>query len=178
MGEYVRDLAPDKIRRDKNDVPYYMFTDIMIKGKKSAADKKVINRLMESYEWRPHFLQHEHDLQHIVKPASHQLFVGGVGTGAPIHWHSDAWNVCAHGSRRWYLFPPSIAVYSNMPMKQWIKEEYPKLPPERRPLECMQNGGDIIFVPHLYGHGTYTVKAAVGVAVEMANALFSTRYGD
>jgi hypothetical protein len=31
----------------------------------------------------------------------------------------------------------------------------------------MQHGGDIIFVPHLYGHGTYTVKDSVGVAVEL-----------
>ena len=60
-----------------------------------------------------------------------------------------------------------MTIYSNMPMKQWIKEEYPKLPPNKRPLECMQHGGDIIFVPHLYGHGTYTVKDSVGVAVEL-----------
>lgn len=61
-------------------------------------------------------------------------------------------------------------MYSNMPIKQWLAEEYPKLPKERKPMECMQRGGDIIFVPELWGHGTYTVQESIGVAIEFQGA--------
>jgi hypothetical protein len=30
----------------------------------------------------------------------------------------------------------------------------------------MQRGGDVIFVPAMWGHATYTVQESVGVAVE------------
>ena len=33
----------------------------------------------------------------------------------------------------------------------------------------MQRGGDVIFVPHLFGHGTYTVQESVGIAVEVGS---------
>jgi hypothetical protein len=54
-------------------------------------------------------------------PLSYQFFVGSIGMGAPVHWHGNAWNVCAYGQRRWFLFPPSSSMYSNVPIKQWLE---------------------------------------------------------
>jgi hypothetical protein len=71
-----------------------------------------------------------------------------------------------YGQRRWFLFPPGTSTYSNIPTKQWLKDTYPTLPKKGRPSECMQRGGDVIFVPAMWGHATYTVQASVGVAVE------------
>jgi hypothetical protein len=75
-----------------------------------------------------------------------------------------------------------------MPIGEWLQEEYPQYntsdttaadaPPAKRPLECMQRGGDILFVPQWYAHGTYTVQESVGVAVEMepSRDMFFSKY--
>lgn len=34
-------------------------------------------------------------------PAIHQFFVGGSGSGAPLHFHGAAWNALAFGAKRW-----------------------------------------------------------------------------
>jgi hypothetical protein len=65
------------------------------------------------------------------------------------------------------VIPPSSALYSNIPISEWIKEDYPRLTNREKPLECMQHGGDIMFVPPWWGHGTYTVQDSVGIAVEL-----------
>ena len=76
-------------------------------------------------------------------------------------------NVCAYGQRRWFLFPPPLTTYTNMPITEWVETVYPTLKVEEKPLECMQRSTDIIFVPAWYGHGTLTVQDSVGVAVEL-----------
>ena len=151
---------------------------------------KPAKRLTDCYDHLPPWIKElDHAVHLDLQVMSHQFFVGTPGTGglapifvintahflrmlvtgAPLHWHSDAWNACAHGQRRWFLFPPEIAIYTNIPFKQWWQEEYPKLSEERKPLECMQRGGDVLFVPNHYGHGTYSVQESVGVAVEFAS---------
>ena len=65
-------------------------------------------------------------------------------------------------------------------MSRWIDREYPKLATAKsggdvgqdsghraKPLECMQRAGDVIYVPGLFAHATYTVQESVGVAVEL-----------
>jgi hypothetical protein len=54
-----------------------------------------------------------------------------------------------------------------VPIKEWLETVYPNLGPAEKPIECTQRGGDIIFVPSWYGHGTLTLKESVGVAVEL-----------
>jgi hypothetical protein len=44
-----------------------------------------------------------------------QVYVGGPGSGAPIHYHSDAVNTLLYGRKRWYLLPPDDAVFSTVP---------------------------------------------------------------
>jgi hypothetical protein len=56
------------------------------------------------------------------------------------------------------------------PIREWLDEEYEtgEFPSQgRKPLECTQRAGDIIFVPRWFGHGTYNLQATVGVAVEI-----------
>ena len=55
-------------------------------------------------------------------------------------------------------------------MREWLATDYPKRAKEARPLECMQRSGDVMFVPHLWGHATYNVQESVGVAVEIQHA--------
>lgn len=161
LATILKEAGEGKGKVDEAGNPYYIFTDVADDDSDSA------NKLKSDYPFRPEFLNHNHPSANYTSAHSHQFFVGGIGQGAPVHFHGDAWNVCVYGQRRWFLFPPSTAIYSNVPTKQWLAEDYPNLTPEQRPLECMQRGGDVIFVPSMFGHGTYTVQESVGVAVEL-----------
>jgi hypothetical protein len=128
-------------------VKFYVFEDpqhqTLAGGgtRRSAGEGEIgglVDALRAEYDWRPHFLRYRggdgnwggsraeamHPIERNLFPIAQQFFVGPAGTGAPIHWHGDAWNVCAHGARKWFLFPPPSASYSNIPMAQWIKDEY------------------------------------------------------
>ena len=43
---------------------------------------------------------------------SRQLFSGGAGSGASMHFHGYAYNVLFFGSKRWLLLPPRYAAIS------------------------------------------------------------------
>jgi hypothetical protein len=172
LHEYIRKMKSGMTRTQ----PEYVFENLrptdsdqtMTTGVDDSGHNTTLrDGILAAHEWRPGFLQSPHDAQFLLKSISHQFFLGSIGTGAPIHWHGPAWNVCAYGQRRWFLFPPSSALYSNIPISEWIKEDYPRLTKREKPLECMQHGGDIMFVPPWWGHGTYTVQDSVGIAVEL-----------
>lgn len=46
--------------------------------------------------------------QSLYQPQPPQLYLGGAGTGAPLHFHGDAFNVLVHGRKQWWIFPPDV----------------------------------------------------------------------
>lgn len=44
--------------------------------------------------------------------------------------------------------------------------ELPGLPAERAPLTCVQEAGDVMFVPRAWGHGVLNLATTVGYALE------------
>lgn len=94
----------------------------------------------------------------------YQFYLGSAGTGAPMHIHGDAINVMAYGFKRWFLYPPSDAFYSNKQASKWYIEDYPLL--QNQPFECIQEGGDIMFAPHIWGHATLNLGETIGIAYE------------
>ena len=56
-------------------------------------------------------------------PISMQYYVGPAGSGAPLHYHCDAWNALAFGRKRWFLQTPADAVFSNRPVSQWLNSD-------------------------------------------------------
>ena len=93
-----------------------------------------------------------------------QFYLGGSGTGAPLHYHGNAVNLLAHGRKRWFLLPPAAASFSRRPAAQWLEKEYPALAASSTPpLELVQEGGDVLFVPAGWAHSTLNVEVSVGV---------------
>jgi hypothetical protein len=41
-----------------------------------------------------------------------------------MHLHKDAWNVLAHGQKRWYLLRPQDALYSTQPVAAWVRDAF------------------------------------------------------
>ena len=92
-----------------------------------------------------------------------QWYLGGAGSGAPYHYHKDAWNVAVFGRKRWFLTPPLRSFYSSQPVADWLRADGER---RDRPLECVQEPGDILYVPHMWGHATLNLADCVGMATE------------
>ena len=47
-------------------------------------------------------------------------------------------------------------------MFQWMRDVYPSLPEELKPIEFLQESGDIAYLPAWWGHGTFSVGDTLG----------------
>lgn len=90
------------------------------------------------------------------------------------------------GRKRWFLWPPSSAVYSRKHAHAWFREDYPNLQVpclhsvshpthaqmqgQDKPLACVQEAGDVVFVPDLWGHAVLNLDEAIGFALETDHA--------
>lgn len=83
------------------------------------------------------------------------IYAGNAGTGSQIHrdvWWSSAWNYLLRGKKLWLIYP---AIYSEAIKKDL--SAYQIVPDQNdwsnvinlpyKPLTCIQNAGDMIFVP-------------------------------
>ena len=102
------------------------------------------------------------ELTHISTTKT-QFYLGPPLSGAPVHFHRNAWNVLIYGQKRWFVYPPDRAFYSKRHVWEWWQETYKN---ERDALECVQYPGDMIFVPDMWGHGVINLRESVGVASE------------
>ena len=101
-----------------------------------------------------------------------QFYLGSAGSAAPMHFHEDAFNALAYGEKRWILLPPSRAAFSTVPGTEWLLQQQLK---EKNAdnyngdlkygMFCTQKAGDVIYVPHGWGHAVINNRASVGVAV-------------
>eukprot|EP01052_Picozoa_sp_SAG31_P014222 SAG31_NODE_875_length_11316_cov_8.924044_11_plen_673_part_00 len=96
------------------------------------------------------------------------FFVGPSLSGVNFHQHTAAWNALLYGQKRWFLFPPySIYGPTSLPMGEWYRKYYAELRENSVVLECVQEAGELLFVPTNWYHGTLNTKPSVGIAVEI-----------
>ena len=73
------------------------------------------------------------------------------GGGIPWHRHHAAWLLLLHGTKRWHLYPPSASppkvVLRDDGHAEWIRSVLPSLPAPQRPLEAVQQRGELLYVP-------------------------------
>eukprot|EP00049_Salpingoeca_infusionum_P025769 m.21634 g.21634 ORF g.21634 m.21634 type:complete len:725 (+) comp8309_c0_seq4:73-2247(+) len=107
--------------------------------------------------------------------ASHrvrQLYVGPPCTGSPMHFHYDAFNFLAHGTKLWFLSPPALSDYSKIhPVLDLYAGESLKLKPRADdpfPLACVQGEGELLYIPLSWGHGTINLSETFGCATELS----------
>lgn len=93
-----------------------------------------------------------------------QFYLGPAGSGAPMHFHGNALNTMAYGMKHWFLYPPSEAFYSTQPSAAFAEHDIRA----RESLQCVQYGGDVMFVPSLWGHATLNRRQSIGVAHEFS----------
>ncbi|XP_035666878.1 jmjC domain-containing protein 8-like [Branchiostoma floridae] len=104
-------------------------------------------------------------LQYFRRPAG-LLFLGRSGLGLGWHAHGDAWNGVVFGEKHWYVynrsaFPPGMHFYESA---DWVEYVHKLLPPNKRPLECTQEAGDIVYIPQDFHHSVVNVGETIAVA--------------
>ena len=81
-----------------------------------------------------------------------QLALGPALSGAPPHFHGDAWNALLYGSKRWFLFEPAEAYFARPRQRaiDWVLEagQAAAAGGAERSMgrQCMQEAGDILCV--------------------------------
>ena len=136
-------------------------------------------RLLHDFE-RPAFL---HDDQWVLRTESIQFYLGGSASGAQPHWHAASWNWLVHGSKRWFVWPPSQALYSQDHVERTVgpqdkdfarptkKGKGPKGTAKQRALlgkalVCDQRPGEVVILPESWGHATTNLERSIGWASE------------
>eukprot|EP00927_Polykrikos_kofoidii_P086108 TRINITY_DN9547_c2_g2_i1.p1 TRINITY_DN9547_c2_g2~~TRINITY_DN9547_c2_g2_i1.p1 ORF type:complete len:550 (+),score=70.48 TRINITY_DN9547_c2_g2_i1:70-1650(+) len=91
-----------------------------------------------------------------------QFALGQSGTGAPWHWHQDAFNACAIGERFWYFRAPADALASSQPVGEGVPEATTSWRGVQRP-------GDVVYVPELWSHTVINRVLSVAVSIEFGS---------
>ena len=106
------------------------------------------------------------------RPAFRWLVIGPQKSGAS--WHQDpmgtsAWNALLRGKKRWAMYPPTHEPPGHdesdddASSLQWYFSVYPQLAPQERPLEFIQEPGDVIFIPSGWWHMVLNLETTVSV---------------
>ena len=74
-----------------------------------------------------------------------------------------------YGRKRWFLRPPKKSIYSRKAILPWFTQQYPQ--EKRLPdtlYECVQQPGEMLYVPEGWSHGILNVETSIGAAMEFA----------
>jgi hypothetical protein len=109
------------------------------------------------------------------------LNIGGHGGSQPFRTHGSGWYGLIAGMKVWFLYPPEMPeeALDNIgiaPMKYWPERDYlRKLKPQYlekggglrgRPMRCIQQPGEILWVPNYWWRSSYNLGETLSVGGE------------
>lgn len=97
--------------------------------------------------------------------------LGGPGSAVGWHRHGAAVQMTVHGWKRWLLYPagqypPGDGPGGGYSTSEWLRLVYPELPEDRKPIECIQRPGDMIYVPSDWYHAVVNLADSVAISVQ------------
>ncbi|XP_067684698.1 uncharacterized protein [Haliotis asinina] len=103
------------------------------------------------------------------------FFLGSTGTGISFHNHADAWNAVIFGRKRWFLYnidqnPPG-GVSPGYGQLDWYHNLYPNLTTKEKPMECIQEEGEILYLPEGVYHGTINIGDTIAIGIQKKHAV-------
>ncbi|XP_022287534.2 uncharacterized protein LOC111100176 isoform X2 [Crassostrea virginica] len=106
------------------------------------------------------------------------FFLGASSSGVSFHKHADAWNGVIYGQKRWFLYPkthtPPGGVYPGFTQMEWYNKIYPSLSEADSPMECVQEAGEILYLPEGTYHGTINLGDTVAIGIQKKLAAIET----
>jgi ribosomal protein L16 Arg81 hydroxylase len=78
----------------------------------------------------------------------------------------SSFDTLVYGRKQWFLVPPAFSTFSTHQSLQWAKEDLPK---QAAPsFTCIQEAGDVLFVPASWGSAVVFLDESIGVTHEFS----------
>ncbi|KAL6048425.1 Histone lysine demethylase JMJD6b [Balamuthia mandrillaris] len=114
------------------------------------------------------------------RPHYRWVVIGGPRSGSPFHldpFRTAAWNALLEGRKRWTFYPPNVfppglvfhegGDYVGADPIDWFIHHYPNIRARKdqlfQPIECIQEPGELIFVPSNWWHMVMNLETSVAV---------------
>jgi len=102
-------------------------------------------------KWFPHVEE--------ISDAVWQVFFGGDSSGATYHYHEAAFNILYVGTKEWTIGPPLFRGTSGM-----SAQKVSKMLDNKVTYTCVQQPGDMFYIPDFWGHSTLNHGFTIGAA--------------
>jgi hypothetical protein len=158
------------MKENHDDKPIYLFDN---KFQQRAPD------MLHEYSVPIYFQEDLFELMTDQDRPDYRWFLcGPPRSGSPLHQdphRTSAWNALAQGRKRWTLYPPDVIplgvdkdlidteFYASPDVMKYYLEVYPFLPNKQKPMEVIQEAGEVIFVPSGWWHQVLNLEATVAV---------------
>jgi len=153
--------------KEKDEDPLYTFVELKTTTKKDQILRTVLDKDFD----HPPIFDPPLFPSSISERNRRALFgIGAAGSGVYFHKHSSTWRALVHGKTKWYLYPPGSHIGKSFgTMREWLADERARSKKEDvvRPLEIVQNAGDILYLPDLWMHATVNLQFSISIAVEV-----------
>jgi len=106
------------------------------------------------------------DFRNYTVPPSLSWGLAGDGTGVPFHTHGAVFAEVMYGRKIWFLYPPSKrpTFLPDDTSLHWLTHEYPLLTEDSKPLQCIINPGQVLYIPAEWLHSTLNVGQSVFIS--------------
>eukprot|EP01117_Protostelium_nocturnum_P017621 TRINITY_DN71_c1_g1_i4.p1 TRINITY_DN71_c1_g1~~TRINITY_DN71_c1_g1_i4.p1 ORF type:complete len:365 (+),score=71.86 TRINITY_DN71_c1_g1_i4:490-1584(+) len=164
---------------NNDEDPIYLFDD-------KLAERDEVKEILN--DWAPpiYFQEDYFKALEEERPPYRWIVMGPKRSGSPFHtdpYRTSAWNGLIKGRKRWVLYPynlipPGVDVDfdedgnfesdSPEPVK-WFLENYPFIPEKYKPIECILEEGEIIFIPSGWWHLVINLTDTIAVTQNFCN---------
>ena len=99
------------------------------------------------------------------------ISLGGAGSGLPWHTHGETWIATVYGRKAWFVYAPGDAgsTQRGSPLHDasaWFVHTLPTLSEAQRPLHCVQQPGEIVYLPAGWAHLTVNLDETIGAGAQ------------
>jgi len=167
------------MRLNHDEDPIYMFDD-------KFGEHETKNVLLQEFEVPIYFQDDYFDALEEERPPYRWICWGPERSNSPFHldpYQSSAWNALIYGRKRWALYPhdlypPGIEIefdddgnfdHDSPEALKWYLEEYPHVESDKKPLECILEAGELIFVPSGWWHMVLNLQESLAVTQNYCN---------
>jgi len=167
-------------KQQHDEDPIYLFDD-------KFGEREEAKKLLEDYEIPIYFKEDYFESLAEERPPYRWFVIGPQRSGSPFHidpYRTSAWNALLVGRKRWALYPydehpPGVDIDydsdgnfdsdSPEPVK-WFVDTYPHIPEDKKPIECILEAGEIMYVPSGWWHQVLNLTDTICVTQNFCNA--------
>ena len=99
------------------------------------------------------------------------ISLGGPGSGLPWHTHGETWIATVFGRKAWFVYAPGDAgsTQRGSPLHDasaWFVHTLPSLTEAERPYQCVQQPGEVVYLPAGWAHLTVNLDETIGAGAQ------------